>query len=71
MKWIGLYLFFGVLWMMLEELIAIAHGNEGYRKFLKSVNALELLFVRVISVIIWPIPMTIWFRDLQASKKES
>lgn len=72
MKIIGLYLLFGALWMVFEELVAVLQKNERYYESLNSMNGLELLIVRVISVILWPIPMAIWIGGfLQTNKKES
>lgn len=72
MKIIGLYLLFGALWMVFEELVAVLQKNERYYECLNSMNGLELLIIRVISVILWPIPMAIWISGfLLMNKKES
>lgn len=72
MKAICLYLLIGVLWMIFEELVATLGDNEKYQELCNSMNILELLFIRIVSVILWPIPMAIWFRSFQSNnKKES
>lgn len=72
MKIIGLYLLFGALWTVFEELVAVLQKNERYYESLNSMNGLELLIIRVISVILWPIPMAIWISGfLRTNKKES
>lgn len=72
MKIIGLYLLFGALWMVFEELVAVLQKNERYYECLNSMNGLELFIGRAISAILWPIPMAIWIRGfLSMNKKES